>query len=137
MSDRNIIRKEVDLNTYSVLTDRDKPIICDVFFSVRECLSNHDNPSFQSKTFVSLKPVDLKPFYMKPYLTHEKEIKFAETEMEKLRKIGILRQGSDAFLSPIMIHQKVSQWSKTWQSTRISTVCRFQILEFTFARYQL
>ncbi len=54
---------------------------------MKECLSTNDNPSVQSKTFVSLKPVDLKPFYIKPYLTYEKEIKFAKNEMEKLRKM--------------------------------------------------
>ncbi len=48
-----------------------------------ECLSTHDNPSVDCKTTISLNPVNLKPFYIRPYLTHEKEIKFAEAEMEK------------------------------------------------------
>ncbi len=55
--------------------------IRDFFYSMHECLSTHDNPSVQNKSYVSLKPVNLKPFYIKPYLTHE--IKFAEAEMEK------------------------------------------------------
>ncbi len=46
-------------------------------------MSTHDNPRVQKKTFFSLKPVNLKTFYVGPYLTHEREIKFAEKEMEK------------------------------------------------------
>ncbi len=82
MSDRNIVRKELDLDTDSVLTDNDKQSIRDFYYSMRECLSTHDNPSVQNKSYVSLKPVNRKPFYIKPYLTHESEIKFAEAEME-------------------------------------------------------
>ncbi len=78
MSDRNIVRKELDLNTDSVLSDNDKQLIRDFCYSMRECLSIHDNPSVQNKSYVSLKPVLLKPFYIKPYLMHESEIKFAK-----------------------------------------------------------
>ncbi len=74
MSDRNIVRKELDLNTDYVLSDSDKQSIRDCYYSMRECLSTHDNPSVQNKAYVSLKPVNLKPFYIKPYLTHESEI---------------------------------------------------------------
>ncbi len=42
---------------------------------------------------VSLRPINLKPFYIQPYLTHEKEIKYAEQEMEKYRLMGILCKG--------------------------------------------
>ncbi len=71
MSDRNIIRKELDLNTDSVLSDTDRQSICDFFYSMRECLSTNDNPSVQNKSYVALKPINLKPIYIKPYLTHE------------------------------------------------------------------
>ncbi len=74
MSDRNIVRKELDLETDSVLTDNDKQSIRDFYYSMRECLSTHDNPSVQNKSYVSLKPANLKSFYIKPYLTHESEI---------------------------------------------------------------
>ncbi len=84
MSDRNIVRKELDLDTNSVLTDNDKQSIRDFYYSMSERLSTHDNPSVQNKSYVSLKPVNLKPFYIKPYLIHESEIKFAEGKMEKV-----------------------------------------------------
>ncbi len=90
MSDRNIIRKELDLDTDCVLSGTDKHSIRD---SMHECLSTHDNSNLQNKSYVSLKPVNLKPFYIKPYLTHESEIRFAEAEMEKLLQIGILCRG--------------------------------------------
>ncbi len=83
MSDRNIVRKELDLDTDSVLSGNDKPSIRDFYHSMRECLSTYGNPSVQNKSYVSLKPVNLKPFYIKPYLTNESEIKFAKAEMEK------------------------------------------------------
>ncbi len=71
MSDRNIIRKELNLDIDSVLSGNDKQSIHDIFYSMSECLSTHDNPSVQNKLYVSLKQVNLKPFYIKPYLTHE------------------------------------------------------------------
>ncbi len=90
MYDRNIIKKELDLNTDSVLWDNDKQSIRDFYYYIRECLFTHDKHSAQNKTFVSLKPVNLKPFYIKLYLMQEKEIKFAENEMEMLKQMGIL-----------------------------------------------
>ncbi len=83
MLDRNIVRKELDLDTDSVLSGNDKQSIRDFYYSMHECLSTHGNPSVQNKSYVSLKPVNLKPFYIKPYLTNESEIKFAKAEMEK------------------------------------------------------
>ncbi len=83
MSDRVIIEKELDLVTDSVLSETDKIKVRDFYYSCRECLSTHDNPSVQNKTYVSLKPINLKPFYIRPYLTHEKEVIFAQ----RIRKI--------------------------------------------------
>ncbi len=78
MPDRNIIRTELDLNTDSVLSDSDRQSISDFFYSMRECLSTHDNTSVQNKSYVALKQVNLKPFHIKLYLMHESEIRFAE-----------------------------------------------------------
>ncbi len=114
MSDRNIVRKELDLSTYTVLPDSDKHSIRDFYYSMRECLSTHDNPNVQNKSYVSLKPVNLKPFYMKRYLTHESEIKFAEAEMEKLRHMFFCVQVLVNFVLPsyssqshIVVHHMV------------------------------
>ncbi len=49
MSDRNIVRKELGRNTDTVLSDIDKHSIRDFYYSMRECLSKHDNPSIQNK----------------------------------------------------------------------------------------
>ncbi len=54
MSDINIIRKELDLDTDSVLSGNDKQSICDFFYSMHECLSTHGNQSLQNKSYVSL-----------------------------------------------------------------------------------
>ncbi len=45
MSDRNIVRKELDLDTDLVLSGNDKQPIRDFFHSMCECLSTHNNPS--------------------------------------------------------------------------------------------
>ncbi len=81
MSDRNIIRKALVLDTDYVLSVTDKHSIHDFVQSMREYLSTHDNPSVQNKSYVSLKLVNHKPFYIKPYLTHESEIRFAQAEI--------------------------------------------------------
>ncbi len=54
MSDRNINKKELDLYTDSVLSGTKKHSISDFVYSMRECLSTHDNPSVQNKSYVSL-----------------------------------------------------------------------------------
>ncbi len=95
---------------------------------MRECLSTHDNPSMNNKSFVSLKPVNLKPFYIKPYLTHKSEIHFAEKEMEKLRLMGILRRGSSEFLSPIMLIKKSHSGAKLSKSPPYCLVVDFKYL---------
>ncbi len=83
MSDRVIIERDLDLVTDSVLSETDRVKVKHFYYSCRECLSTHDNRSVQNKMYVSLRPITLKPFYIRPYLTHEKEIKYAEKEMEK------------------------------------------------------
>ncbi len=76
--------------------------------SMQECLSTHDNPSVQIKSYVSLKAINLKPFYIKPYLTHESEIRFAEAEMEKLHQMVNLRRGVLWISGRCHAHQKVT-----------------------------
>ncbi len=78
----------------------------DIIILVRECLSTHINPSVQNRTYVSLNPINIKPFYIQPHMTHEKEINFAQKELEKYRLMGILRKGSSEFLSPVMLIEK-------------------------------
>ncbi len=63
-----IDRNELDLTTDNVLPEHDKANMVDFVYSLRECLSTHDNPSVESKTSISLKPVNLKPFYINLYL---------------------------------------------------------------------
>ncbi len=76
MSNMNILRKDLDLDTDTVLSENDRYSIRDVYYSMRECLSTHDNSSVHNKSYVFVKLVNLKPFYIKPYLTHKSEIKF-------------------------------------------------------------
>ncbi len=128
MSDRNIITKELDLDTDSVLSCTDKQSIRDFFYSMGECLSTHDNPSVKNKSYVSLNPVNLKPFYIKPYLTHKSEIKFAEAEMEKLCQMGILHRGSSEFLSPIMLIKKSHSGAKLNKTPEYRLVVVFKYL---------
>jgi hypothetical protein len=128
LSDKVIIEKDLDLHTDTVLTATDRETVKDLFYSLRECLSTHDNPSIQNKAFVSLKPVNLKPFYIRPYLTHDKEIKFAEKEMEKLRLMGILQRGSSEFLSPVMLIPKAHSGSKLSSSPEYRLVVDFKFL---------
>ncbi len=79
----------------------------------------------QNKTFVSLKPVNLKPFYIK----HEKDITFAESEMETLRQMVILRRGSSDFLSPIMLIKKSHSCVKLAKSPEYRLVVDFKYLK--------
>ncbi len=128
MSDRIIIEKELDLKTDSVLSETDKNRVRDFYCSCRECLSTHENPSVQNKTFVSLKPVNLKPFYIRPYLTHEREIKFAEKEMEKFRLMGFLHKGFSEYLSLIILIKKCHDGAKLNKDQEYRTAVDFKHL---------
>ncbi len=86
---RNIVRKELDLDSDSVLSGNDKQSISDFYYFMHECLSTHDNPCVQNISYVSLKPVNLKPFYIKPYLTQEFEIWFAEQKAKNEDRLVI------------------------------------------------
>ncbi len=128
MSDRNIIKKELDLDTDSVLSGTDKHSILDLFYSIHDCLSIHDKPSVQNKSYVSIKLVNLKLFYIKPYLTHQSEIRLTEAEMEKLCQMGILHRGSSEFLSPIMLNKKSHSGSKLNKAPEHRLVVDFKYL---------
>ncbi len=128
MSDRNIIRKELDLDTDSVLSGNDKQSIHDFFYSMCKCLSTHDNPSVLNKSYVSLKLVNLKTFYIKAYLTHESKIRFAEAEMEQLRQMGILHRVSSEFLSPIMLIKKSHSGAKLNKAPEYRLVVDFKYI---------
>ncbi len=52
MSHKNIIRKELDLDTDSVLSGTDKQSIRDLFYSMRECLFTHDNLSVKNESYL-------------------------------------------------------------------------------------
>ncbi len=128
MSDRSIVQRELDLTTDSVLSENERADIADFFYSMRDCLSTHDNPSVDCKTTVSLNPVNLKPFYIRPYLTHGKEIKFAEAEMENLMKMGIVHRGSSEFISPIMLIKKSHSGSSLGTAPEYCLVVEFKYL---------
>ncbi len=64
MSDRVIIERELDLVMDSVLSETDRVKVKDFYYSCSECLSTHDNPNVQNKTYVSFKPINLKPFML-------------------------------------------------------------------------
>ncbi len=128
MSNRNNVRKKLDLDTDSVLSHTDKHSIRDCFIPCMNAYQPNDNPNVQNKSYVSLKPVNLKPFYIKPYLTHETEIKFAEAEMEKLHQMGILRRGSSEFLSPIMLIKKSHSGTKLNKAPEYHLVVDFKYL---------
>ncbi len=128
MSDRVIIKRDLDLVTGLVLSETDGVKVKDFYYSCRECLSTHNNPSVQNKTFVSLRPINLKPFYIRPYLSHEKEIKYAEKEMEKYRLMGILHKGSSELLSPIMFIKKSHDGTKLNKEQEYCMVVDFKHL---------
>ncbi len=58
MSDMVIIERELDLVMDLVLLVTDTIKVKDFYYSCRECLSTHDNPSIQNRTYVSLKPIN-------------------------------------------------------------------------------
>ncbi len=128
MSERNIIRKELDLDTDSVLSGTDKHSIHDFVYSMLECLSTHDNPSVQTKSYVSLKLANLKPFYIKPYLTHESEIRFTKAEMENYITWVSYVGGSIEFLSPIMVIKKSHSGTKLNKAPEYHLVVDFKYL---------
>ncbi len=93
---------------------------------MHECLSTHDNPSDQKKSYVSFKLVNRKMFYIKPYLTHKSEIRFTEAEMETLRQMGILRMGSSEFPSPIILIKKSHSGNKLNKAPEYRLVVDFK-----------
>ena len=128
LPDSEIITRELDLTTDSVLTPSQRIMANSLFYELRDCLSIHDNPSISSKRFVKLNPVNLPPFYIKPYLTHPEEIKFAEKELRKLQLMGILQRGSSEFLSPIMLIRKSHSGQVLSKSAPWRAVANFQYL---------
>lgn len=129
MTDRMIIERELDLSTDSVLTDADRSSVRQFFYEHRQCLSTHGQPGISNKKCVTLKPVNLKPFYIRPYLTNQREVEFADRELTKLEKMGIVEKtfGSE-FMSPIILVPKSHSGAKLGTDKQMRVVVDFKYL---------
>ncbi len=106
MTDREIIKRELDLKTDSVLSPDERSKVFDMFYKNRACLSTHGQVGTNTNLSIKLLPQNLSPFSIKPYLKHERDILFAEAELKKFEQLGILQKGYSEFLSPVMLISK-------------------------------
>ena len=109
MSDREILEKCIDLEK-SCLKDEEKFQVMEVLFKYKEAFSLRDEIGTCANVEVEIDVTDKLPFFIRPYHVKEEDKNFIDKEIEHLCYLGILKEGSSAYFSRVMlISRKVMQ----------------------------
>ena len=111
MTDKEIIMKEVDLTTNSVLTDEERSKFRSYLYDVKDVFSLHGEVGDTNYT-VSLQVTDTTPFFIRPYSVSEKDKVIIDKHMKKLVLMNIIKPGLSSYSSPVLLVEKKGQESK-------------------------
>lgn len=105
MTDAEILDKEVDLVTDSVLSSRDTAYLRHMLHKHRGVFSLRGETG-SCNYEVKLDLIDESPFYIRPYTVSEEEKRIIDKELTKLVKMGVLQQGTASSSSPVLLVNK-------------------------------
>ena len=109
MIDRELLEKYVNLNN-SCLNKEEEMKVMDMLFKYREAFSLRDEIGTCPNIEVEIDVTDKSPFLIRPYHVREEEKAFIHKEMKRLCYMGILKEGSSTYSSPVMlISRKVTK----------------------------
>ena len=124
MSNEEIIRKEIDLDTDCQLTSTERDQFLDILCKHDEAFSLHGEPGTCEDIVVKFKLNEEGGFYIRPYVLSSEEKVVVDRELEKLRLMGIIDYGTSQYTSPILVHKKPSIPGKQALYRRLSC-CKF------------
>ena len=109
MSDREILRKYINLDTACLMED-EKEEVMEMIYKYKKVFSLRDETGTCPNIEVGKDVTGKSPFFIRPYHVREEDKKVIDTEMKHLCYLGILKEGFSPYSSPVMlISQKLTQ----------------------------
>ena len=109
MTDRQILDKYIDLKD-SCLTIWEKQKLRDIIYDYKDAFSLRAEIGTCPNIKVEIDVTDNSPFFIRPFHAKEEDKAILDKEMKWLCYLGILKEGSSAYSSPVMlVSQKVTQ----------------------------
>ena len=102
MTDREILEKYVNLKN-SCLNIEEKVKVMDMLYKYKEAFSLRDKIGKSPNIEVEIEVMDKSPFFIRPYHVREEDKAIINKEMKILCYMGILKEGSSAYSSPVML----------------------------------
>ena len=102
MSDREILRKYINLNNIC-LTEDEKKEVMEMLYKYKEAFSLRDEIGTCPNIEVGIDVTDKSPFFIKPYHDREEDKKVIDKEMKHLCYLGILKEGFSPYSSSLML----------------------------------
>ena len=102
MSDREILRKYVNLDNTCLMED-EKEEVMNMLFKYKEAFSLRDERGTCPNIEKGIDVMDKSPFFIRPYHVREEDKKVIDKEMKCLCYLGILKEGFSPYSSPIML----------------------------------
>ena len=102
MSDREILRKYINLDN-TCLTKDEKKEVMTVLYKYKEAFSLRDKIGTCPNIEVGIEVTDNSPFIIRPYHIREEDKKVIDKEMKCLCYSGILKEGFSQYLGPVIL----------------------------------
>ena len=102
MTDEEIIDKFVNLDK-SVLSEKEKVLFREKLYKHKKAFSLRDEIGLCPNLVVHLEMHNKEPFQIRPFACKEEHKRFLDQEMKKGCMLGILRQSTSAWNSPVML----------------------------------
>ena len=108
MMDQEILDKYIDLGN-SCLDGSERMQVMEMLYEYKDVFSLRDEIGMCPNIEVNIEVTDNSPFFIRPYHVKEEDRALLDKEMRRLCYLGILKEGSSAYSSPVMlISQKMT-----------------------------
>ena len=111
MTDREILEKYINLDN-TCLTEKEKEEVRGMLYKYKEAFSLRAEIGTCPIIEVGIDVTDKSPFFIRPYHVREEDKKVINKEMKHLCYLGISKEGSSPYSSPVML---ISQKTNTGQ----------------------
>ena len=111
MSDREILRKYINLDNTCLMED-EKEEVMNLLFKYKEAFSLREDIGTCPNIEVGIDVMDKSPFFIRPYHVREEDKKVKDKGMKCLCYLGILKEGFSPYSSPVMLISHKLTWDK-------------------------
>ena len=85
------------------MSRKEKEVVMDMLYRYKDAFSLRDEIGMCPNIEVAIEVMDKSPFFIRPYHIREGDKKVIDKEMKRLCYLGILKEGSSPYTSPVML----------------------------------